>query len=136
LIGDSLNRGHANLGSGMSVLMQDICRLMRLWDKYIGDKKEITISSRDAVDAMIQRFYRDRYLNSSAVNMFADIMLDVYRHEDLPASLFSFMKESAVGDGLEAAAPLGSSPVWIHLNQGTWILSPRLDSTRSSVGGK
>ena len=96
LVGDSLNMRHPVTGGGMTVALTDVHSLgSRL--KAISD-----LSNTAEVEPALKDFYQTRHLENATLNILADALYHVFRHEDLRTACFDYLQQG----GKKSAEPI------------------------------
>jgi squalene monooxygenase len=87
LLGDSLNMRHPVTGGGMTVALTDAYRLGLKLDELGG------FNSMESVQAVIDKFYKDRHKENATVNILAYALYSVFRHPLLKKACFDYLKK-------------------------------------------
>lgn len=95
LLGDSLNMRHPLTGGGMTVALSDV--------KFLSDLlREVKIEDQVATKNALCRFYNDRHLNISTINILANALYAVFSHPALSEACFNYLRQG----GKKASEPV------------------------------
>lgn len=95
LLGDSLNMRHPITGGGMTVALSDV---KFLTDLFI----ELDLHDETAMQKAIDRFYNERHLHISTINILANALYDVFSHDALSEACFEYLRQG----GKKASEPV------------------------------
>ena len=95
IIGDSLNMRHPLTGGGMTVALSDA--------KFLADLLESTeMYDTVAVNSMVSKFYENRHLEISTINILANALYAVFSHPELSQACFDYLRQG----GKKASEPV------------------------------
>lgn len=95
LLGDSLNMRHPITGGGMTVALSDVKFLSELLNG-------IELTDEIALKAAIDRFYNERHLGISTINILANALYAVFSHPALSEACFDYLRQG----GKKASEPV------------------------------
>lgn len=86
LLGDSLNMRHPITGGGMTVALSDV--------KFLTDLlSAVDLHDETATEKAIDRFYNERHLHISTINILANALYDVFSHDALSEACFEYLRQ-------------------------------------------
>lgn len=95
LLGDSLNMRHPLTGGGMTVALSDVKFLSELLNG-------VDLSDESALKASIDKFYNERHLGISTINILANALYAVFSHPALSKACFDYLRQG----GKKASEPV------------------------------